>query len=260
VEVNVQEQLDLAGRVAVVTGATRNIGFATAELFARQGASLVINALSEDALDDTAEHLRSIGDGKVVAAAGDICDAATTTRIIEAALDVLGGADIIVNNALIDGGRDGFTLLEAPRSAWDRQFEGYIHAPLRLAAALAPTMAAGGHGSIVNVISGAALTPLSGMATYGVTKAAMWAMTRHLAKELAPDIRVNALCPGTTSATGELELEAMKPLVARVPLQRLGTAAETARAALFLASDASSYTTAQLLFADGGRSELISPG
>jgi NAD(P)-dependent dehydrogenase (short-subunit alcohol dehydrogenase family) len=255
----VHEQLDLAGRVAVVTGASRNIGFAIAELFARHGASLVVNSMNVDALEDVAEHLRSIGDGKVVVAAGDVCDPATTTKIIDAALGDLGGADIIVNNALIDGGRDGFTLLDAPRSAWDRQLGGYLHTPLRLAAALAPSMTARGHGSIVNVVSGAAFTPMSGMATYGVTKATMWAMTRHLAKELAPDIRVNALCPGTTSASGELELEAMRPLVARVPLERLGTAAETAKAALFLASDGSSYTTAQLLFVDGGRSELISP-
>jgi NAD(P)-dependent dehydrogenase (short-subunit alcohol dehydrogenase family) len=249
----------MTGRVAVVTGATRNIGYAIAEALATAGASVVINALRDDGLERAIEQLDELGPARVVGVAGDLCDRDTTAAIAELALTEFNGADVVVNNALIDGGPDGHTLLAAPRTAWDRQFEGYVHAPLRLLRALAPSMAERDHGAVVNVVSGAAFTPLAGMATYGVTKAALWALTRHLAKELAPTVRVNALCPGTTSESGTLEVPGMETLVRHVPLRRIGQASEVARAALFLASDASIYTTGQLLYADGGRTELIAP-
>jgi NAD(P)-dependent dehydrogenase (short-subunit alcohol dehydrogenase family) len=125
--------------------------------------------------------------------------------------------------------------------------------PFQLSKGCARRMLAGRGGSIVNVLTTAAFLPLSPMAPYGVTKAALWTMTRYLAKECAPTVRVNAVCPGTTSADGSVTFASWYTALPQVPLGRMGLADETAKAVLFLASDASSYTTGQNLFVDGGR-------
>lgn len=250
--------LSLKGRVAIVTGASRNIGYEAAKALAKAGAAVVVNGLDGEALQRVAEELRTLGAGAAIAA-GDICEERVTREIAAVALKEFGGVDILVNNALIDGGADQCPTLETSRRSWDRKFEGYVHAPLRLIHDLQESMCARGHGSVINVISGVAFTPIRGMGAYGVSKAAMLALTRQLARELAPEIRVNAVCPGTTSMDGQLLHEGMRPLLARVPLHRMGRAEETARAILHLASDASSYTTGAVLFADGGRTELIAP-
>ena len=252
------DYMSLKGRVAVVTGASRNIGYETAKALAGAGAAVVVNGMDGDALARVVDELRPLGAGAAMAV-GDICEERVTREIAAVALKEFGGVDILVNNALIDGGADQCPTLETPRLSWDRKFEGYVHAPLRLINDLQETMRARGHGSVVNLISGVAFTPIKGMGAYGVAKAALYALTRQLARELAPHIRVNAVCPGTTSADGKLVHEGMRPLLRHVPLNRMGRAEETARAVHFLASDAAAYTTGQVLFADGGRSELIAP-
>ena len=249
---------DLTGRVAIVTGASQNIGKAIAEALAEAGASLVISALDADELDAAAEEMRTTQRALVETVAGDLCEEGFAHQIADRALDAYGGVDIVVNNALIDKG-ERCALLEVSRPSWDRKFAGYLFSPLDLVARTTASMAERGHGSVINVVSGAALTPIVGMGAYGVSKATMWAMTRQLARELAPHVRVNALCPGTTTETGTIEQAKTEPLLRSVPLQRMGTARESAEAALFLASDASSYTTGQMLRVDGGRSELVSP-
>ena len=250
---------ELAGRSAVITGGSSNIGFAIAERFLRAGAHITINALDDELLADAAASLQAIAGERVTVVPGDILEPTTRDRLVDAALEAGGGVDVVVNDVLIDGGTNRLTLLDSPRRDWDRLIEGYLHAPLQLVRGARASMVERGHGCVINLVTGAAFTPIAGMGTYGVTKAMMWALTRHLAAELAPHIRVNAVCPGTTSRDGTLKVEGMAPLIARVPMKRMGRAAETAEAALFLASDAASYTTGQLLFCDGGRTELAAP-
>src|SRR6058998_6762 len=121
-------------------------------------------------------------------------------------------------------------------------------------------MMAGRGGSIVNILTTAAFLPLSPMAPYGVTKSALWTLTRYLAKECAPSVRANAITPGTTSADGAVTFASWHTALPHVPLARMGLARETAEAVLFLASDASSYTTGQNLFVDGGRVNCLTGG
>jgi NAD(P)-dependent dehydrogenase (short-subunit alcohol dehydrogenase family) len=241
----------------LVTGATKNIGLATARAFADRGANLVIVARSQDRLEQVAEELRERGGGRVVPVATDLTAPDQVAELGPTALEALGGIDVLVNNALVDMGHD--LIVDSDPAVWQSGLDGYLRGPLALIAALADSMAERGRGSIVNLVSTAAFTPVRGLGAYGVMKAAMVAMNRYLAAELAPAIRVNAVCPGTTSEDGTTAGNAnFERLVDRVPLKRMGTPDETAKAIVFLASDAASYTTGQVLFVDGGRVELSS--
>jgi NAD(P)-dependent dehydrogenase (short-subunit alcohol dehydrogenase family) len=243
---------DLNGRVAVITGATRNIGLATAREFARAGADLVISARSADTLHQVAAELEELGPGRVVPVTGDVTVADDLDRLASSALDSFGGVDVLVNNALVVMEHD--SILDASDTEWEKGLRGYIQGPLRLIRTLAPSMAERGQGSIVNLVSTAGFMPVAGLGAYGVMKSAMWTLTRYLAAELAPQIRVNAVCPGTTSPDGTTEgRETWERLIKIVPLRRMGGPEESAKPVLFLASSASSYTTGQVIFVDGGR-------
>jgi NAD(P)-dependent dehydrogenase (short-subunit alcohol dehydrogenase family) len=143
----------------------------------------------------------------------DVGLAADVDRIVEHAMRTFGRVDTLVNNAYDAGLEDEATVLDVPDVTWDRVFQTNLFAPLRLTRALAKqTLAAEGTGSVINVISGSGLLansapghlPAPTMAPYGVSKAALWMLTRYLAAELGPQIRVNALCPGLTSEGGAM--------------------------------------------------------
>jgi NAD(P)-dependent dehydrogenase (short-subunit alcohol dehydrogenase family) len=244
-------QDDLRDRVALVTGATRNIGLAIAARFARAGADLVITGRNPDRLGRVVEELRDIGRGRVLGVAADITDTAAVTRLADAALGTFERVDIVVNNALVvakeaaQSTPAGRTVLTAPQQMWDDGLAGYLHGPLTLLRHLVPPMTAHGAGSVINLVSTANFRIVEGFGVYGVLKATLWALTRYLAAELAPEVRVNALCPGTVSPSGTLDEAA-----------QMGRADEVAAAALVLASDASSYTTGQVIMVDGGRVSL----
>ena len=246
----------LTGRVALVTGATKNIGLAIAREFAQAGADLVITARTRDRLESVADELRGLGSGRVLPVAGDIGVAADVDDLAAAALAEFDGVDIVVNNALVDMGHQ--TLFETPPETWDNGLRSYIRSPVQLVKSLHPAMASRGHGSVINLVSTAAFMPVASLGAYGVMKASMWAMTRYMASELAPHVRVNALCPGTTSETASAGDNARwNAVLPFVPLKRMATPDETARSALYLASDMSSYTTGQVIFVDGGRVGLF---
>jgi NAD(P)-dependent dehydrogenase (short-subunit alcohol dehydrogenase family) len=151
-------------------------------------------------------------------------------------------------------------IVELELEDWDAPWRVNVMGPFLLAKGCVPMMVARGGGSIVNVLTTAAFLPLSPMAPYGVTKSALWTLTRYLAKECAPAVRANAITPGTTSADGSITFASWHTALPHVPLGRMGLAGETAEAALFLASDASSYTTGQNLFVDGGRVNCLTGG
>jgi NAD(P)-dependent dehydrogenase (short-subunit alcohol dehydrogenase family) len=244
----------LAGRHALITGASRGIGRSIAEMFAREGADIAITARSAENLADVAEAIRATGASCTVIVA-DVTEADAATRIVDEALAGMGGLDVLVNNA---GGNTYMATLATMRySGWEKAVELNLNSIVRLLQAALPPLIASGNASIVNVssVAGAISAPL--MSHYGAAKAALISMTRSIAVELALEgVRVNALVPGwietdlTDFARGDEGME--KLLIDRVPMKRWGRSEEIAAGALFLASDASSFMTGQSLVLDGG--------
>jgi NAD(P)-dependent dehydrogenase (short-subunit alcohol dehydrogenase family) len=242
----------LEGRVAIVTGASRGIGEAIARALVAQGARVVLAARKADGLKAVAE---SIGAAAHPFAAHTGKEADCTALVAEA-MRVFGQADVLVNNA---GTNPYFgPLLEAPEGAWDKTFEvnlkGYFWMSRALAKHLGERRAAG---SIINIasINGMRAAPMQGV--YGMTKAGVISMTKTLAVELVPArIRVNAIAPGLieTRLSEALSKDEglSKEWQQRTPLRRIGSPDEVAGAAVYLASDASSYTTGEVLVVDGG--------
>jgi len=244
----------LAGRRAVITGSSRGIGRSMALLFAECGADVAIVARNEETLAAVAAEITATG-GRCVPIACDVTADDAPSRIVEAAESGIGGVDILVNNA---GGNSFMSPFETMRlSGWDKTMRLNLDSVIRLTHAVLPLLIASGNGSIINVssVTGVRSSPL--MSHYGTAKAALIAFSRSLAIETATQgVRVNALAPGwiETDLTGFLRtddsLEAS--LLADVPMGRWGRSEEIAEAALFLASDASSFVTGQVLIADGG--------
>ena len=248
---HVLDRFRLDGRTALITGASRNIGAAVARAFAEAGAGLVLNARRAEPLEAVAFALRERHGVPVLAVAADLSEAVGRTRLIEAVTRAGLAIDVLVNNAT-GGGRPDSSLATTP-AQWHDAIEVNVAAPFELCRAVIPGMQARGRGAIINVLSTAAFAVVPPMLAYGAMKAALWTMTRYLARECAPAVRVNAICPGTIHEGGALKVPSWAALLPRTALGRVGEPDELAGAALFLASDASSYTTGEVVFVDGGR-------
>jgi NAD(P)-dependent dehydrogenase (short-subunit alcohol dehydrogenase family) len=234
-------------RVALVTGASRGVGAVTVDAFLAAGERVV--AVSRE--------LPGRRDERLVDVPGDLADPATAARVVEAALEAFGRLDVLVNNAALDLAkplRD--TTVEEAR----RIFEVNALGPLWLTQAAIEPLAERG-GAIVNVTSRLAHVGVPEMAVYGASKGALRALTHGAAVELAPlGIRVNAVAPGMTEtplfrewvAERDDPAEARAAVEARIPLGRLATPEDVARAILFLASDAAAHITGVTLPVDGG--------
>ncbi|MBB6123371.1 SDR family NAD(P)-dependent oxidoreductase [Sphingobium subterraneum] len=251
----------LDGMVAVITGASQNIGAATARLFAAAGCNLVLTARKLEPLTVVADEIRSTSSVQVLALASDITNGADRAELVRKSLETFGKVDILVNNAYAgssflrdDGGKTAASLgtIDQDLDVWEAGFQGNVLGPCDLVRGFAPGMIEAGSGSIINVLSTAAFKPVHGQGAYGVTKAAMGMMTRYLAQDLGPAIRVNAFCPGTIFEPGAPVSERRRNVLSSIPLGRFGVADECAAAALYLASPASSFTTGQTIFVDGG--------
>lgn len=244
----------LSGRHALVTGASRGIGRSIAELFAAEGADVAITARSAENLAEVADAIRASGATCTVIVA-DVTEPDVATRIVDEALAGMGALDILVNNA---GGNSFQAPLATMRySGWDKAMELNLNSIVRLLQAALPSMVASGNGSVINVASVAGALSSPYMAHYGAAKAALISLTRSVGVELATEgVRVNALVPGwiETDLTGfaRSDVNIEDALISRVPMKRWGTPEEIASAALFLASDASSFMTGQSLVVDGG--------
>ena len=246
-------RFSLAGRTAVITGASRNIGAAVSLGFAQAGADLVLVARDPTRLAEHGARIRERTGRQVVEVAVDITSPDAPETIETAAQRLPGSVDILVNNAYA-GGADDTPVVHASESAWREVLETNLLAPVRLCARFAPVLATSGRGAIINVVSGSGLLPTPGSGPYGASKAALWMTTRSLAVELAPAVRVNALCPGLTTPQGQpIEHPAHKHLAPLIPLRRLASPEELVGAAIYLASDAASYTTGEILIVNGGR-------
>ncbi len=244
----------LDGRVAVVTGAGRGIGAAIAQTFAEVGARVVCVARTEAEVEATAASIEAAG-GDALPLSIDLTDETAPGRIVESALERFGGIDVLVNNA--GGGGHGPT-----RRMQDENFEAALglnfRAPFYLTRAVAPQMKSRGDGAVLNISSGYARAANIGSIPYGGAKAALEQMTRMLALEYAPEIRVNAIRVGAiTTENMKQNLLAASPeiggkLAAWTPRGRLGEPRDIALAALYLCSSASDYVTARVLPVDGG--------
>jgi NAD(P)-dependent dehydrogenase (short-subunit alcohol dehydrogenase family) len=245
------DRFRLDGRTALITGASRNIGAAIGRAFALAGANLIVNARGAAALDAFAVEVRTRCGVQVTPIAADLAQPVERMRLIAEIEQRLGGVDIVINNAT-GGGRPETGLGTTPEM-WRDAVEVNVAAPFELCRAFIPGMRARGRGAVVNILSTAAFTVVPPMLAYGAMKSALWTMTKYLARECAPEVRVNAICPGTVQEGGEMKVASWSKLLPLTALGRVGDPDELACAALFLASDASSYTTGQVVFVDGGR-------
>jgi NAD(P)-dependent dehydrogenase (short-subunit alcohol dehydrogenase family) len=247
--------LGLEGKVALVTGASRGIGRATALLLAGEGADLVLAARGAEALEEVAAGVRERG-RRALAVQADVGRQDDRERLAEMAIAELGRVDCLVSNATnLDVYRDA-----QPESAlWDAHFQVDVLAAVRLTELLAPQMRERRSGSIVFVSS------VSGKMTYGcehgytAMKAALIAAGKSLAVELARDgVRVNVVAPGTIATSDlarmlEVEPERVRELEAAIPSGRFGTAEEVASCIAFLLSDCSRWVVGHTLVVDGGQ-------
>lgn len=246
----------LAGKRALMTGAGGLMGADLARAFAAEGADLVLTTRTAAKLEPLAEEVRALG-VRAATAACDFTCAEEVDRLAEAAWDAFGGIDVVLLSSQPANPAFG-DLLAAPETAFREQQEAIVWGPLRLLRALAPKMIAGGGGSVITVISSTGLEPTPGYAAYGMAKGALWLLTRYMAAEWgAGGIRVNALNPGLI-ATGDnaaalTAAVTANGMMARTALGRVGLNRECLGAAIYLASDESSFTTGQRISIDGGR-------
>ena len=242
------------GRVAVVTGAGQGIGRAIAVGLAACGCDVVINARRLHDLEETANQIHAAGRSALIVN-GDVRDLSET--IADRAIEKFGRLDVWVNNV---GGSDDKTtlaLIDTPDEVFRSQLELNLTTAFQGCKAAAKRMTHGG--SIVNISSGAGTrgSPFTG--PYAAAKAGMNNLTQTLALELGPNIRVNAVAPGPVATEAFLEIlnvgEQLDALAATIPLGRLGTPDDIANASVFLASDAASWITGQMLLVAGGRTQ-----
>lgn len=248
--------MQLANRTAIITGGASGIGRATAQLFAREGASVVITDISEAAGHEAAKAITDSG-GRAVFEGADVTKDADCRRVAAVAKQAFGSIHILFNNA---GVIRRATVLDLSEEDWDRVMNVNVKAMFLMAKHVIPVMARNG-GSIINMASGWGLAGGAKAAVYCASKGAVVLLTKAMAIDHGPQkIRVNCLCPGDTD-TGMLRSEAQQlgepsdrflTESAKRPLGRVGSPDEIAQAALYLASDASSFVTGTALIVDGG--------
>lgn len=246
--------IDLAGKTAVVTGASRGIGRAIAVGYALAGAHVALVARSADGLRDVAAEIEHAG-GRAFVLTCDVTDRAAVRDMARAAIAGLESVDILVNNA---GGTSFMVPFEDLRfEGWAKVMQLNADSIVHVTQALAPHLLSRRAGSVVNVASVAGLGGTPGLTPYGASKAALISLTRSLAMEWGPvGVRVNALCPGWTATELNRKLwenpKTSAAMMAAVPMGRWAQPAEMVGAAIFLGSDAASYITGQTLVVDGG--------
>lgn len=246
---------DLTGKTAFVTGASRGIGKAIAVALAEAGANVALVARSADRLAETAEGVTAAGrDAYVIPA--DVTSYDAVADAVATAIDKLGYVDIVVNNA---GGSNFMVPFRDLRlSGWDKLIQLNLSSAVYVCHAFAGHLLDRGSGCVINVasVAGVASSPL--LTPYGAAKAGLISLTKSLAVEWASGgVRVNALCPGWTATDLNKNLWqdpiAGPATISSVPMQRWGKAEEMTGPAVFLASDAASYMTGQVLVVDGGQ-------
>lgn len=241
----------LKGKVAIVTGSTSGMGRATAEMYAREGAKVVVTGRNEARAKEVVDKIKAEGNEAIYIVA-DMTKLEDVKMIFDKTMEAYGTVDILFNNA---GMLSITPLMNLSLKEWEDTFRVNVTAPLHLAQLVTPIMKEKGKGIIINTSSVAGAHAHHGMAAYVSSKHALSGLTKSMAWELGPEVRVNAILPGAImtamveSVGGDA---AVKHLVEGSPLKKSGQPDEIATVALFLATDESSFVTGQLLRVDGG--------
>ena len=248
--------LSLKGKVAIITGGKRGIGKAIALAFAEAGASVAIcSRITQDGkLQAAADEIKSLGHA-ALAVQADVSQLADVNNMVQKAMEKFGAIDILVNNAAVSTHRP---LMDTSESDWDELMSVDLKGYYLCAQAVGRVMMQQNRGNIINIASRLGMTATSTMGAYSIAKAGEIMLTRVLALELASyHVRVNAIAPGLVETDGSAYLwrqpELKKQLESEIPLGRIALPSDVAAAALFLASDASSYITGHTIVIDGGR-------
>jgi 7-alpha-hydroxysteroid dehydrogenase len=249
---SVLDAFRLDGKVAIVTGGGRGIGAAIARTFADAGADVAIAARTKEQLDEVATDIRQAGRRALVIPC-DVNDNEAVAQIAEQTAAELGRIDIVVNNA---GGSMPQPFLHTSVKAFERAFHFNVTTAFVLTQAATPYLLETGAGAVVNISSAMGRLSDRGYVAYGTAKGALAHMTRLLAADLAPKVRVNAIAVGSV-ATSALEIVLENPelrdaMVSRTPLKRLGEPEDISLCALYLASKAGSFVTGKIYEVDGG--------
>jgi NAD(P)-dependent dehydrogenase (short-subunit alcohol dehydrogenase family) len=244
---------DLTGRVALVTGASRGIGEATARLLAEHGAHVVVSSRKQPDLEQVAQAIQMSG-GQATAIAAHQGDSAALHNLVGEIEAKLGRLDILVNNAATSPYFGH--ILDTDMGMLEKTLQVNLKGCFELSMLAGRLMRRNGGGAIVNVASTSGVRPVPAQGIYSVTKAALINMTQAFARECGPRIRVNAVLPGLTDTRAASALvhdeRFLQGFLAQVPLRRVAQPEDIARAVLFLASDAASYVSGATLAVDGG--------
>ena len=253
--------MNMDERVGIVTGAGRGVGEGIARIMAEAGATVVAAARTRTEIDRTVASIEASG-GRALAVTADVTKPDELASLVETTVSTFGGLDFVVNNA---GGQESYTpFLETSEDVIQHHFDWNTVSSFRLSQLCVPHMLERGRGAILNISSGAGHIGIRGMLPYGVAKAGLDQLTRCLAQELAPKIRVNCLALGAIMTpaleqTFEMDPTFREGMIERTPLRRIGTAEQIGAAAVFACSDASDYMTGAVIPIDGGLQETNLP-
>ena len=251
---------DLTGRLAIVTGGSRGLGRSMAQAFAENGADVVLASRKVEACERAAAEITESTGRTAVGMRCHVGEWDEIDRFVDAVYERFDRVDVLVNNA----GMSPLyrSLTEITEALWDKVVDVNLKGPFRMSALIGERMKAAGGGSIVNVSTIASVTPSPIEVPYGAAKAGVNNLTVGLARTLGPEVRVNCIVPGAfrTDIADAWDIEAVEAGMRQTPSGRIGDPDEIVGAALYLASDASSYSTGSLLKVDGGASRVVGGG
>jgi NAD(P)-dependent dehydrogenase (short-subunit alcohol dehydrogenase family) len=253
------EQFKLDGQVAIVTGAGRGVGSGIAKVLSEAGATVVGTARGDSELKETIAQIQKAG-GTALGLTGDVTKRADNDRVVKTTMERFGRIDILINNA---GGADYAPFLEITDEAFRHHFEWNTTSAFIMSQLVAPHMLRAGSGSIVNISSGAGRFGIRGLLAYCVAKGALNQLTKGMAQELAPKVRVNAIALGSfmTAAlqkTFDMMPQAEAGMRQKTPLHRFGDVADLGRLVVYLCSR-DCYATNAIFDVDGGIDATNSP-
>lgn len=245
-------QLRVDGKVALVTGASRGIGREIAATFSEAGADVMLSSRKQDGLQDAVESIRDRAAGRLETFAANAGDPEAAASCVAATIERLGRIDILVNNAATNPYLGPMIDIDLPRL--DKTHEVNLRGPFVWMQQCWQAWMRENGGVVLNISSIGGMSVETSIGHYNVTKSALIHLTRSLAKDLAPSVRVNAICPGLvkTDMARALWESNEDQVAAMVPLNRLGEPSDIANTALFLASDAASWITGTAVVVDGG--------